>query len=330
MTAPAYGATHRGRVLRPDSVAGQYVVEVPAIAPGCASGPFPSAVRDLAAGDRILLTQIGLTGGDLVITSRIPERGPDVTLPIDIDDVVGLQTALDDRATDAELAALDTRVDTAEADISALEAADVALDGRLDTAESTLTSHGTRLTTAEGTVTSHGTRLTTAEGTITSHGTRLTTAETNITALQARKVKIYPRTAAVAAVWTSGFTTTANTAYVVASLAIADPGWSYYIGGAFNMTISAATGGPYSHEATMRVDDGTSPSGPHTSIVCHNFMRTINGGLATFSATGTSPTIWTGAHSVYLIVRCGSVGVFDMGNWSLHKNYIFDVTVTPA
>lgn len=46
-------------------------------------------------------------------------------------------------------ATLETRVDTAEDDIDALQAADTALDGRLDTAESTLVTLDGRLDTAE-------------------------------------------------------------------------------------------------------------------------------------------------------------------------------------
>jgi hypothetical protein len=70
MTAPAYGYAHRGRVLRAGDAEGHYVVSIPALAPGCASGPFPSTVRDLQAGDSVLLMQIGLSKGDLVTTAE--------------------------------------------------------------------------------------------------------------------------------------------------------------------------------------------------------------------------------------------------------------------
>lgn len=137
---------------------------------------------------------------------------------VDAGAVPGQITAL--QAADT---ALDGRLDTAEGEIDALQAADTALqgadtalDGRLDTAEGTLVSHGTRITTAEGDIdalqaadvaldgrldaaepaitalqgadTALDGRLDTAEGTITSHGTRITTAEGEIDALQAATV----------------------------------------------------------------------------------------------------------------------------------------------
>jgi hypothetical protein len=164
VTAPAYGYAHRGRVLRAGSAEGHYVVHIPALAPGCASGPFQSTIRDLEPGDNVLLTQVGLTVGDLVITGRLPERPPDFTLPINISDVAGLQTALDNRATDAELAAVDS---TLTASILTEHNTNVTQDGRL-------TSLETRATTIEGVNTTQDGRLTTAEGTIASHTTTLT------------------------------------------------------------------------------------------------------------------------------------------------------------
>lgn len=137
---------------------------------------------------------------------------------VDAGAVPGQITAL--QAADT---ALDGRLDTAEGEIDALQAADTALqgadtalDGRLDTAEGTLVSHGTRITTAEGEIdalqaadialdgrldaaepaitalqgadTALDGRLDTAESTLTSHGTRITTAEGEIDALQTATV----------------------------------------------------------------------------------------------------------------------------------------------
>jgi hypothetical protein len=60
---------------------------------------------------------------------------------------------------DADIAALDLRLDTAEAEL-------ISLDGRLDTAESDITALEGRMTTAEGDITSLEGRMTTAEGDI--------------------------------------------------------------------------------------------------------------------------------------------------------------------
>jgi hypothetical protein len=171
VTAPAYGYAHRGRVLRAGDAEGHYVVSIPALAPGCASGPFPSTVRDLQTGDAVLLTQIGLSMGDLVITGRLPERAPDITLPIDISDVSGLQTALDNRATDAELAAVNS---TLTASILTEHNTNATQDGRLTSLEG-------RATSIEGVNTTQNTRLTTAESNITTNTANIATNTTNIT-----------------------------------------------------------------------------------------------------------------------------------------------------
>lgn len=151
MTAPTqeYGAAHRGTVRRASELDGYWFVRCTAINPLGEIGPYASTVAELAVDDRVLLTQIGTTRDDLVITGKLPAVPWDANLPIGIDDVTGLQTALDDRATDAELDALasstDGRLDTLEATdtaydgrLDALEAADVGLDSRLDTAEAGL------------------------------------------------------------------------------------------------------------------------------------------------------------------------------------------------
>lgn len=169
MTAPAtqdYGYAHRGTVTGPSELDGYHMVRCTAINPARPVGPYPSTVPELEVGDRVLLTQVGKSRDDLVITGRLPAVPWSEHLPIGIDDVTGLQTALDARATDTELAALgtstnlnflavndkndeqDSRLITLEAAdtasdgrLDALEAADVALDGRLDTAEAALAAN---------------------------------------------------------------------------------------------------------------------------------------------------------------------------------------------
>lgn len=97
MTAPSYGVTHRARVLRAGSASGSYLVEIPALAPERAFGPVASTVPELAAGDRVLLTQIGTSQSDLVIIGKLPPTPFDAHLPLSIDNVAGLRTALDNR-----------------------------------------------------------------------------------------------------------------------------------------------------------------------------------------------------------------------------------------
>jgi hypothetical protein len=163
---PVYGYAHRARVVRLGDAEETYLVEVPDLAPGILSGPFMSAVRDLQPGDSVLVVQLGVTSGNLVIVGRLPERPPPFTLPIEIGDVTGLTAALDDRATDVELAALQDAVNLSLSDIgdkddeqdgrldvletaraaleaadTALAAADAALDARLDVVEPLVTTH---------------------------------------------------------------------------------------------------------------------------------------------------------------------------------------------
>lgn len=102
-------------------------------------------------------------------------------------------SALDGRLTTAEgdIDNLEGRMDTAEDDIDTLEGqmstaqGDItALQGRMTTAEGDIDSLEGRMTTAESDIDALEGRMTTAEGNITSQGTRLTTAEGNITTLQ--------------------------------------------------------------------------------------------------------------------------------------------------
>jgi hypothetical protein len=196
MTRPAYGVSHRGRVLRAGIQPDTYDVEVTSLAQSRTYGPIESTVAELVAGDRVLLTQIGLSLSDLVIVGRLPPAAL-ATLPIGIDDVTGLQTALDGKADDSEITALDGRLDTAEAtltsldgrldtaetDIDALQAADVSLDSRLDTAEATLITLDGRLDTAEVDIDALQAADVSLDG-------RLDTAEATLTTLAAWKTTV--------------------------------------------------------------------------------------------------------------------------------------------
>lgn len=167
MSAPAYGTLFRGRIVRPDVVADNYLVQLTSAAPGRVLGPIQSAVRGLAADDSVLVASLGTTQNDYVIVGRLPAPEPPA---LTIGDIAGLEAALDERATDAELDAVetatnlnflvvnnknteqDTRLDGHDSALSALSAADTSLDGRLDTAETTNATQDGRLTTNEAAI----------------------------------------------------------------------------------------------------------------------------------------------------------------------------------
>jgi hypothetical protein len=310
----AYGFLHTARVLGQDAGSGGWFVQSVALARDRKWGPIPSCVAALEPGDRVVLAATGTTRDNLMIVGALDPRYPD------IGDIPGLQAALDAAATDADLSALAA-----------------AIDLRDDGQDATLSSHGARLTTAEGAITtaegtivSHGTRLTSVEGVNTTQNTRLTTNETNITALQARKSTRIARPNANAPFWSGSQTTVANTSYTIAQVAIADPGWAYFIEGRANFTASGVTGGPYSSTVHMRVDSATLPPAPGTDVLGSNFMRTIDGGFATFHVDGISQQSWTGARTVYLILRNGATGVMTVSNLSTSLMYRFDLIIHPV
>lgn len=175
MTAPAaqaYGYAHRGSVVGPSELDGYWMVRCSAVNPLRPIGPYASTVPDLAIDDRVLLTQIGTSRDDLVITGKLPAVPWDANLPIDIGDVTGLQAALDARATDAELSAA----------VAVLNAADATQDGRLTAVEGVNTTQNTRLTAAEGVNTTQDGRLTSAEGRLTANEASIGTHTTGIAA----------------------------------------------------------------------------------------------------------------------------------------------------
>lgn len=317
----SYGYLHTARVIGQDVASGGWYVQSVALARDRKWGPIPSCVAGLAPGDKVVLGSTGTTRDNLLIVGALDPRYPD------IGDIPGLQAALDAAATDADLAALAASIDARD---DGQDATLTSHGTRLTTAEGNITSHGTRLTTAEGTITSHGTRLTSVEGVNTTQNTRLTTAETNITALQARKSIRIPRPQTNSPLWTGTLGTGANTTYVIAQANIADPGWPYFIEGMANFTVSAATGGPYSSSVHMRVDNATNPTTPGTDLLGSNFMRTIDGGFATFQVDGVSQQSWTGARTVYLILRNGATGTMTIGNFSTSLMYRFDLIIHPA
>jgi hypothetical protein len=316
-----YGYLHTARVINQDAASGGWFVQSVALARDRKWGPIPSCVAGLAPGDKVVLAATGTTRDNLLILGAFDPRYPD------IGDIPGLQAALDLKADQSALDAFEVAT---EADLAALVAANGVQDGRLTTVEGRATSLEGRATLLEGRATTLESRATAIEGVNTTQNTRLTTAEGNITALQARKSIRIPRPQANSPLWLSTLTTGANTTYVIAQANIADPGWPYFIEGMANFTVSGVTGGPYSSAVHMRVDAATNPSGPGTDLLGSNFMRTIDGGFATFQVDGVSQQSWTGARTVYLILRNGATGVMTVGNLSTSLMYRFDLIIHPA
>lgn len=156
-----YGYSHRGRIIRAAEVSGTYFAEVPTVSPGSKLGPFPAVIPGLAAGDRVLLTQVGMTRGDLVIVGKLPGDFPSVG------EVTGLDAALAAKANESDLSALTTRVGTDETAITANGSAIVALQGRATTDEAAITANATAIGTNATAISGLGTRLTTDETAIT-------------------------------------------------------------------------------------------------------------------------------------------------------------------
>jgi hypothetical protein len=93
MTRPGYGVSHRGRVLRAGAQLDTWEVEVASLASNRTFGPCEATVSPLATGDRVLLTQVGLSLSDLVIVGKLPPDPP-TTLPVAMADVSGLLATL--------------------------------------------------------------------------------------------------------------------------------------------------------------------------------------------------------------------------------------------
>lgn len=155
----SYGYLHRGRVVELDVTTGGYFVEIQTLAPSRRMGPFPSVVPNLPIGQRIVLASLGTSRDDLVIVGRVPGTAPT------IGQIPGLQAALDAKADDTEITALDLRLDAAEA---------------------TLISHTGTLSTHSGELVSLDSRLDVVEPLVTAHGVELVSQDTRLDVLEAK------------------------------------------------------------------------------------------------------------------------------------------------
>jgi hypothetical protein len=153
-----YGYNHRARIIGPGEVDGTYYVELPTIVPAGRSGPFPAVIPGLAAGDRVLMAQVGMTRGDLVIIGKLPGDFPSMG------EIPGLDAALAAKANQTDLTALTARVGADETTITANSSA-ITANG------SAITALQSRATTDEASITSNTGSITTlTSGQRTSYG----------------------------------------------------------------------------------------------------------------------------------------------------------------
>jgi hypothetical protein len=132
--------------------------------------------------------------------------------------------------------------------------------------------------------------------------------------------------------WTSSQTTASNTTYTVASIAIPDPGWPYYIQGTAGMSISVTTADSgFSHNAAVMVDSTTIPTAPANNVVTYAFVGMSSQGFANaMPPWNRSQGLWTGAHTVNFIFRNGSFGTCAFGPLNTKAEWHFNIEILPA
>lgn len=145
-----YGYLHLGRVISYDATRDAYTLESVGLARTSRWPPTPSCVPGLQPGDRVVLAATGVSRDNLMIIGKVSADFPA------IGDIPGLTAALAGKADDADITALDARLDAAEAEL-------VTLDSRLDTVDTTLASLDTRLDAAEADLADHHSRIYTLE-----------------------------------------------------------------------------------------------------------------------------------------------------------------------
>ena len=133
----AAGLIYAGRVV--DTTVGGPLVVVPQIGGTASYGPLPSAVPDLAIGEVVLVTSLGVSRDQLVVLGRMAGRVPEVG------EIPGLATRL------AGIDALDA---TQNGRLGSVESKNTEQDGRLGNVETVNTTQG-------GAITSNTTAITT-------------------------------------------------------------------------------------------------------------------------------------------------------------------------
>lgn len=148
-----YGYLHRGRIIEFEPITGGYIVEIPTLAPTRRMGPYPSLAANLPVGQRVLLASLATSRDEMVIIGRNPGVAPTMG------EIPGLVAALDGKADDAEI---------------------TALDGRLDVVEPLVASHTSTLASHTSTLASHTSTLSAQGLELISQDTRLDVMEAKI------------------------------------------------------------------------------------------------------------------------------------------------------
>lgn len=100
----AYGYLHRGRVITADPATDSFELSSIGLARTSRWGPVPSAVPGIEVGDRVILGATGTSRDDLVIIAKVGADFPG------IDDIPGLQDALNDKADDSDITTINSNI----------------------------------------------------------------------------------------------------------------------------------------------------------------------------------------------------------------------------
>lgn len=149
-----YGYLHIARVIDYDAVSKGFYLESLALARTSRWGPVPSAVPGVEVGDKVVLGATGTTRDNLIILGVVNAAYPG------IGDIPGLQAALDAKADDTEI---------------------TAINATLTSHAALLTSHGTQLA-------DHASRLTTLESEMNTAQADIDALEAAVAALQAAQI----------------------------------------------------------------------------------------------------------------------------------------------
>lgn len=134
--------------------------------------------------------------------------------------------------------------------------------------------------------------------------------------------------------WSAATSALANsTTYTVATLAVPDPGCPYYIEASGGFTVANADDrGAYSHSITIVVDSNVLPAAGATSIVTNSWLGPVNTqAFGHFKAMrARSQQVWTGAHTLYMLLRTGTWPTFTVGPLNTQNAWQFDAVLIPA
>lgn len=130
-TAPAYGYLHSARVHSVDEVTGAVYLLGLSLAPTSRWGPVASCVFGLQPGDRVVAATLGLSRDNLIIVGKVGDRLPD------IGDIPGLVEALDGKADDSQITAINGELDDHEDRLDGLDSAVAANTAAIATKVST-------------------------------------------------------------------------------------------------------------------------------------------------------------------------------------------------